>query len=351
MRRGGRPIVALVGALLVFAASPSAMAAEAASKVSDAPAPAKAVGAPDSSQQPKSPRKPRIAVLSFRVIGDQDGTGPLLTEVLATEVAGARIGEVIGESDINALLSAQKQKRDFGSCDEDAACLAEMSGALGADYMIVGTLGKLGDEFRVELKLLEPRRARAVARAGESVPSRDQIMSAMSRALHDILSEFQAARPGAPQRVAQPLSLAPPVDGERAVAKEPAAPGRKPTATSSGAPTPVSTTASAAESSFPWRWVSIGVGTAALAGGAVFAVMARKSADDSVQATAQSNLPAWETARTKMKQRSLYADGLFVVGAVGVTVGTVQVLRRPSVEIALEKTPGGAIAWLGGRIP
>jgi hypothetical protein len=97
--------------------------------------------------------------------------------------------------------------------------------------------------------------------------------------------------------------------------------------------------------------VSIGAGAAALGGGAAFGVLARQAADDAKKATDRSDLPGWRAARSRMEQRAMIADGLFVTGAVGVGVGAVLLLRHAPVALSLERTPGGGLALFTGRLP
>src|SRR5690349_3537294 len=71
----------------------------------------------------------KLAVIPLRTSRVDPTVAELLDELLVSEL-GRRSGvQVIGASDINALLGLEKMKEAVG-CD-DVACAAEIGGALG----------------------------------------------------------------------------------------------------------------------------------------------------------------------------------------------------------------------------
>jgi len=97
----------------------------------------------------------QIVVLPFIVSGGLDAKkGALLDELFLTELsqtvpAGVK---VIGSSDVTAMLG-QVEQQQLAGCD-DTGCLVEIGQALGASHVIVSSLGKLGDRFVVNTKLI-----------------------------------------------------------------------------------------------------------------------------------------------------------------------------------------------------
>jgi len=106
-----------------------------------------------------SASKVRIAVMDFTAKGGiEQSQLDVLTDVVANEIRSTRLYDVLSKADIQSMLSLEEQKQLAG-CDE-ASCLAEIGGALGVEYLVTGNVGKFGDVFAVNLKLLNTRKAR-----------------------------------------------------------------------------------------------------------------------------------------------------------------------------------------------
>jgi hypothetical protein len=86
---------------------------------------------------------------------------------------------VLTPADVSALLGAEKTRQMLG-CAE-SGCMAELGGALGADRVVHGSLGRVGESLVVNLSALDPRRARAAASASE------RLRGAGDEALLDVL--------------------------------------------------------------------------------------------------------------------------------------------------------------------
>lgn len=138
-------------------------------------------------QAPPSTRKVRVAVLELRPLGTEREKAELLSEVALTEVSRLGKLESIGPSDIAAMLGFEQRKRMLG-CEEDASCLVEIGGALGADYLLVGSLGRLGALYRLDLKLVDQRKAKVLGRFGESVTGEEgRLVAAVQQGTRQLL--------------------------------------------------------------------------------------------------------------------------------------------------------------------
>ena len=103
--------------------------------------------------------KVRIAVMDFTAkSGIDQAQLDVLTDVAANEIRSTMLYDVVSKEDIHAMLSLEEQKQLSG-CDE-ASCLVEIGGALGVDYMVTGNVGRFGEVYAVNLKLVNIRRAR-----------------------------------------------------------------------------------------------------------------------------------------------------------------------------------------------
>jgi len=79
---------------------------------------------------------------------------------------------VVGRQDVASILGLEKQRQAFG-CDADAACIAEIAGALGVDLVAAPRLGRLGTTLVLSISVIEVRRASAVARGDRPASEAD----------------------------------------------------------------------------------------------------------------------------------------------------------------------------------
>jgi hypothetical protein len=131
-------------------------------------------------------KKPKVAVLNVEARGLEADKVPLLTEVLSTELGKSGDLDVIAGRDIEAILGFEAQKQLLG-CDE-ASCVAELGGALGADELVVGQVGKIGETFVVNVKLIDVKEMKTTHRVSLTTGTDlDSMLSGMRRAAQDIV--------------------------------------------------------------------------------------------------------------------------------------------------------------------
>jgi TolB-like protein len=247
-------------------------------------------------------RRPKLAVTEIRAPTGDPALTALLSEMALTEASSARGFSVIGQSDVAALLGLEKQRQMLG-CSDGTECFAEIGGALGADFLLVGTAGRLGAVWRIDLKLVDVKRATVVARAGESVePSPERLAEAMQRGVRQLLAATGVAPPA-------PAGL---------------------TRRTAG-------------------WIVAGSGAALLAGGATFGLLSRSSWNDLQAAERSGDAAAWYRARNALRTRTVVADILTGAGIAGAGAGAWLLLGGPKgPQASVSPAPGGAVAALGG---
>ena len=117
--------------------------------------------------------------------GLSQGSAALLDEIMSSELSKDPRFEVVSIAEVTKLMQVDALKQQAG-CDADS-CLAEIGGALGADYLVNTTLGQLGNSFVVTVKLMFVREGR-VQRWTETVPAKEDVLAdAVRRAVHQIL--------------------------------------------------------------------------------------------------------------------------------------------------------------------
>ncbi|MBI5525729.1 MAG: hypothetical protein HY897_05300 [Deltaproteobacteria bacterium] len=115
----------------------------------------------------KTPERPTLIV--FNIVpekGVEKGAANLLTELVLDRVTKLQKHVVIGQKDIEKMVSWEKEKLKL--CTE-GSCLAEIAGAMGADLYVEGSIGVMGDSYMINLKLMDARGVRVIERTTEVV--------------------------------------------------------------------------------------------------------------------------------------------------------------------------------------
>ena len=86
----------------------------------------------------------------------------IVTEILLVEASRMPEFAVIARREVDETLAIAEQRQKCG--DDDAACLAEIASALGADLLLNGSVGRLGEVHVVTLRLVDNRSVSSVGR-------------------------------------------------------------------------------------------------------------------------------------------------------------------------------------------
>jgi TolB-like protein len=107
-------------------------------------------------------RRTKIVVLALAPLaGVTDDRARLLGDALAGELRRRPGVSVVTQADVAALLGVERTRQMLG-CAE-SGCVAEIGGALGADRVVHGSLGRVGGSLMVNLSALDARHGAAVA--------------------------------------------------------------------------------------------------------------------------------------------------------------------------------------------
>ncbi len=249
--------------------------------------------------------RPKLVVLQLKAGQGVDEKGAAtLTSVVIGDAA--RVGfSVVSQADVAAMLAYQKARVMLGCSDE--GCLAELGGALGADYVLAGEVAVVGTRAHQSLTLLDARKGAVVGRsAGFSDAGEDPVALAL-------LARFRAVvQQGCPDR----LVLAPPVEP----------PG-----------------AAHLRSRRTAAWWTLGAGGVLLAGGAVTGLVARKQASD-LESSWQK--PNYSSLYDAQRRTALTADVLMAAGVVtaGAGLWLVQTSKVPVVVLPQAGADGAGVS-------
>ncbi|MDF1564730.1 MAG: hypothetical protein P1V51_16940 [Deltaproteobacteria bacterium] len=76
--------------------------------------------------------------------------------------------EVVGQWEVRDLLALEGQKQLLG-CEEEGGCLADIAGSLGAQVLATGAIGRIGNRYLVDLRLIDVAEAKILRQVSEQV--------------------------------------------------------------------------------------------------------------------------------------------------------------------------------------
>jgi TolB-like protein len=223
---------------------------------------------------------PSLAILNLEhKNGVSADVAELITANLTTAVSNTtRFGRVIGTKEIESVIGFEKQKQLL-SC-ESQSCVAELAGAMGVDYVLTGTLGRLGNSWLFNITLVSTHSAEVQARISRRIPGTEE---ALLEAMDSVVAELFKQMPGAAAAAAPaptPTPAPKPVVTP-APAPAPAQPTAQPASVTPAQPAPsTETPVPAAEENKPAEGGGVmgkalmGVGGVGVAGAVVAALLA-----------------------------------------------------------------------------
>jgi TolB-like protein len=285
----------------------------------------------------------KIAVTEIKnVQGVQQGTATILSDIIVSEVAKQGY-DVISQSDINAMIGFEKQKTALGCSDADSACLAEIGGALGVDFMVAGQVGQIGSRYRISLLLVDTKRAKVAARSAQFCDKNEDALAKVAETtVADLLRIARATEPSPPPVVAQPqpAPVQPKPPGPAVAAPAPVLKPAPPAPAPAGA-LPAAATATKAEAgpSRPWNkpaWIAMGAGAALVAGGVVTGFMSRSARSDlEARQNTLGYLTYFPDQKDKVHRLAVTSDVLTVAGVATAGVGGWLWLRARNAPVAV----------------
>jgi hypothetical protein len=116
--------------------------------------------------------KPRLAILELTTSRDVDpALARALTEGLGEAASRTGLFVVTTQAEVTALLGMERQRQLLGCADDASSCTAELAGALGARFLMSGSLTKLGgDAWQLSLQVQDTTRSTTLGRASRLAP-------------------------------------------------------------------------------------------------------------------------------------------------------------------------------------
>ena len=145
--------------------------------------------------------KPNVAVAGLSFVNVSTQESDAYVDAFAVHLAKSAEVEVFTRSQLAQMLDTERQKKLLG-CSDDAvgSCLAELSGAVGAEYLVTGSLGKLGATFTVSLKLVSSRTSKAPTTFSSRAQTEEALLDELNKAAV-AFAQFLRAEQGLPPLV------------------------------------------------------------------------------------------------------------------------------------------------------
>lgn len=118
----------------------------------------------------------RIVLLDMRADKAKREVADTLSQLIADALARSPGVQPIGGDELATNVDEEARKQLRG-CDDDSACIIEIGGAIGADYFLVSSLGTIGTQYVLGLRLLSAKTGQVSARVSRQVAKDDDLLA------------------------------------------------------------------------------------------------------------------------------------------------------------------------------
>jgi len=156
---------------------------------------------------PKSHEQVSVAVYDLKLENVPSVFGNIVTDSLLTEIRKLQSVNAIGLQEIQEMISLEATKQMSG-CDESESCLAEISGALGVDELITGTLSETPSGRVIIIRRINQRRSSVISTFTKrlAIGNGEEFLAVIGQAIGKLYSE-RDIRPGESRGVSAEVAL------------------------------------------------------------------------------------------------------------------------------------------------
>lgn len=110
--------------------------------------------------------RPKLVALSLEMPASVDpAVRGAFDDAVAAEAGRRGYFDVISSREVQSLLGLERQKQLLGCATDATSCFAELSGALGARFLLTGTLAPLGASWQLSLQMQDTTKSSTVGRS------------------------------------------------------------------------------------------------------------------------------------------------------------------------------------------
>jgi TolB-like protein len=130
----------------------------------------------------------RLLVLDFRNDGVDNKTVLIIRDSLTTHLARISTLDVMSTEDVRRAMDVEVAKQAMDCTQE--SCMAEIANALGADYLVFGNVGSLGDVIVGNMSLLDVKQGKSIGREEIEVRALSDLPPAVREAGTRMIAPF-----------------------------------------------------------------------------------------------------------------------------------------------------------------
>ena len=128
-------------------------------------------------------RKPRIGVLDFTAAGVSASDAQVVGEMFRGETVNSGAFEVLDRNNMNSIM--KEQQLQMSGCTE-SACAVQIGRLLNMEYMLYGSLSKLGSVFIIQVSMANIETAQIVVSTKEKFPAIENADEAINRIVNNL---------------------------------------------------------------------------------------------------------------------------------------------------------------------
>lgn len=133
----------------------------------------------------------KVLVLDLRFEDVPESTARIVRDEIAVDMSRDQRLDVLSTEDLRRVVSVEVEKKALG-CDEQS-CLTEMGQALGARYIVHGSVALLGSTTIIHLNLFDTEASRSIARETAEAKRADDLLPELRAALARIRARMMGA--------------------------------------------------------------------------------------------------------------------------------------------------------------
>ena len=134
------------------------------------------------------PERRKVLVMDLENKGVPPDELEIINGLVAYQFSLDQTFDILSGADLRQLMVLEAERQTVG-CTADNSCLAEIAGAMGAQWVVFGHVGKLGNLILLNLNLFDSHEAKAVARSSLQVKNMDEMPASLEKAVTQLLKD------------------------------------------------------------------------------------------------------------------------------------------------------------------
>ena len=139
--------------------------------------------------------KPRIGILEFTAIDVSQGEANAVSELVTTEIVRTARFDVVDRKNIESLL--REMQFQLSGCT-DSTCAVEIGQILGLEFMIYGSVLKLGRLYSINMQMINVATAQIVHTGREQFRSIEDAYKTVPKLVGTFVGTFSSGKPTEP---------------------------------------------------------------------------------------------------------------------------------------------------------